>query len=687
MRDMGATGRNGFVDFARHGCYFVEMELGNIVEYIDRERILCAVVLEVKHQRLRLLTENNREVNLSASRLLHRDKSRLDISMGRSRMVDALKEVATKRRALIDKVLIRELWEVLTAEQQWVDLETMTAFCFPDGPNGDHQSAVVRAFFEDRLYFKFNPERFFPNSEEQVKRLSAQRNEEARRQRIIENGGDWLRRYISRLVPGAADDVPPQEFLDVLKSYYLFEKDSPDQSLARGMLERAGVGEPAALFPILVKLGVFGENENVELLRLGAPVEFPPAVQQHARELVAAYEDEAADPRREDLTGLALITIDGQSTLDFDDALSLETTSGGYRLGIHISDVGHYVHKDDPIDLEARQRGSSIYMADHKLSMLPPALAEGLCSLRAGEVRPAISTLVDLGPDMDIRGCRILPSLVRVQHQLSYYDVNLAAEQDPQVITLRGIARKFREMRLAADAVHISVPEINLWIGENGEVNLSRVNRESPGRMLVAEIMIMANWLMARFLAEHQMPAIFRSQPEPRERLYRREEGTLFQNWMQRRLLNRFVLGHAAEKHSGLGLDAYVTATSPIRKYFDLVTQRQLRAVFGLESPYSIAEMDGILQVLELPMSRVFKLQAGRQRYWLLKYLEQRVGQKEEAIVLVRRRASYQVLLTGYMLECDLPVTSGLELKPEDLIQVTIQRVSARKDVIALTIG
>ena len=345
------------------------------------------------------------------------------------------------------------------------------------------------------------------------------------------------------------------------------------------------------------------------------------------------------------------------------------------------------MRKDDPIDQEARERGSSIYMADHKLSMLPPALAEGLCSLRAGQVRPAISTLVDLGPDMDIRGCRILPSLVRVQKQLSYYDVNLVAEQDPQVIALRGIARKFREMRLTADAVHISVPEINLWIGENGEVNLSRVNRESPGRMLVAEIMIMANWLMARFLAEHKMPAIFRSQPEPRERLYRREEGTLFQNWMQRRLLNRFVLGHAAEKHSGLGLDAYVTATSPIRKYFDLVTQRQVRAVFGLENPYSIAEMDGIMRLLELPMSRVFKLQTGRQRYWLLKYLEQRVGQKEEAMMLVRRRNNYQVLLTGYMLECDLPITSLLDLKPEDLIQVTVQRVSARKDVIALTIG
>ena len=326
-------------------------------------------------------------------------------------------------------------------------------------------------------------------------------------------------------------------------------------------------------------------------------------------------------------------------------------------------------------------------MADRKIPMLPPSLAEGLCSLKAGEIRPAISTLIDLTPELDILRYLIFPSFVQVKEQRTYFDVNLAADQDPKLMQLRTIARKFRESRLAAGAVHISVPEINLWIGETGEVNLNRVNRESPGRMLVAEIMIMAKWLMARFLAEHRMPAVFRSQPNPRERLYQGEDGTLFQHWMQRRLLNRFVLCHVPEKHSGLGLNAYVTATSPIRKYFDLVTQRQVRAVLGLEAPYSAEDIDGIIQALELPMSRVARLQAGRQRYWLLKYLESRVGQKEEAIVLTRRKNSYQVLLTDYMLECDLPISGFLDLKPEDLVQVTLQKVKARKDLIVLTIG
>ncbi len=662
------------------------MELGNIVEYIDRQRILCAVVLEVKNQRLRLLTENNREVNLSASRLLHRDKTRLDLSMGRSRMVDELKVVAGKRKALIDRVAIRELWEVLNGEQEWIDLDTMTLFCFPESANGDHQAAVIRALFDDRLYFKFNPDRFFPNSEEQVRRISAQREEEARRQRIIDSGGDWLRRVVLRSDPGSSEESPA-EFVEVLKSYYLFEKEAPDHALARGMMERAGLGDPEALFAILVRLKVFAENENLELLRLETPVLFSEAAEARAEELARAGASGAADSPRQDLTGLNLFTIDGQSTLDFDDALSLEATAGGYRLGIHIADVAHFIPKGDPLDREARERGSSIYMADLKVPMLPTLLAEGLCSLKAGEIRPAISTMVDIGPELEVQGFCIVPSFVRVRSQLTYFDVNQAADHDPQLITLRGIAQSFRRRRLAARAIHISVPEINIWVGENGEVNVSRVNRESPGRMLVAEIMILANWLTARFLAAQGLPAVFRTQPDPRERLYEGEEGSLFQHWMQRRLVNRFVLGRSAGKHSGLGLDAYVTSTSPIRKYFDLATQRQVRAALGLEAPYTPEEIDAIIQQLELPMSRVFKLQNSRQRYWLLKHLEQRVGQKLEAIVLVRRRQSYQLLLTDYMLECDLPIAGFMDLKPEDLVQVTIQKANARKDLLSLALG
>jgi len=661
------------------------MESGSIVEYIDRQKIMCAVVLEVKNQRLRLLTETNREVNLSAGRLSHQCKTRMDLNMGRIKMVDTLKQIRRRRNALIHSIDIKELWDVLNTEQEWIDLRTMTEFCFPNSPNDDHESAVIRAFFKNRLYFRFNHDRFFPNTQDQVERKIAQEKKAAHRMRIIEEGGDWLAGVLNDPYPSIPEDK--SDIVNMLLSFHIFEKESRHYDLGKAILERAGIHPAEGIFQILVKLKVFDANENIDLYRYTIPTVFPDNVMKHATELVGSSHRFPDMNLRKDLTSLSLMTIDGQSTLDFDDAISIEDYGDHYRLGIHIVDVGHFIKKEDVIDQEAISRGSSIYMPERKIPMLPPCLAEDLCSLRAGQLRPAISVMVNFTKFFEIIDYELFPSLVTVTHQLTYYDVNITADDNNEIIILRKIADKFRQDRMDAGAVQITLPDINVWVGDDGEVAVSRINRESPGRMLVSEIMIMANWLMAKFLAEHHVPAIFRSQAAARERLYKGTEGTLFQNYMQRRLLSRFALSPEPENHSGLGLNAYVTATSPIRKYFDLATQRQIRSVFGLEEPSTLEEINTIIQMLEQPMHHVIKIQQNRHRYWLLKYLEKRIGQKEEAIVLYKKRSNYQILITEYMIECDLPISSGIELKPEDLIQVTIQHANARKDIVSVFMG
>ena len=668
------------------------MEPGNIVEYIDRRKIICAAVLEHKDKRLRVLSENDREVNLPANRLSHKCRMRIDLSQGRAKMVAALKEIADRREKLIDAVNIKELWEVLNAEQEWIDLSTMTEFCFPKEPTYDHESAIVRAFFKNRMYFKFYPDRFFPYSEEQVEKLAAERKEAERRSQMIQEGARWLQALLSNqhFNPDTLTDAQ-QEYAEILKSTYLFEKESPHYALGKEMMARTGVTDPANLFPLLTRAGLWRENENTDLLRYETPVAFSDALVECARILVAESSTPppqmAGSPLRKDLTDLPLMTIDGQSTLDYDDALSLERLDDTYRLGVHIIDVGHYIKKGDNLDREALERSSSIYMPDMKIPMLPPVMAEDLCSLKAGVARPAISTMVKLGSSFDTVDFEIFPSLVKVKRQLTYYDVNTLADGDPDIIKFREIATKFRKYRMDAGALQISLPEIHVWIGEDGQISVNRINRESPGRMLVSELMIMANWLMARFLTQKELPAIFRSQAKPKERLFKQDEGSLFQNIMQRRLLSRFILRPDKDHHSGLGLDAYVTATSPIRKYCDLVTQRQIRAAHGLETAYTSEEITDIIAQLEQPLGNVSRIQQRRLRYWLLKYLENHVGQKEEAIVLARRRKNYQVLLPEYMIETNLPMSGGIELNPEDLIQVTIQRVDARRDILSVFMG
>ncbi len=668
------------------------MGSGNVVEYIDQQKILCAVVLEVKNQRLRLLTENNREVNLSANRLSHKCKTQIDLSAGRNMMVKSLKEIAGLRKKLINHVDIKGLWEVLNPEQEWIDLATMTEFCFPDNPSCDHESAVIRAFFKNRLYFKFNPDGFFPNSEEQVIRIVSREKEDARKKQIITDGASWIKSILNDNFPLSKSFTEKKaEFVDILKSAYLFEKESKHYDLGKAMLAKAGINDFSRIFQILEKIDVFDKNENIDLYKYNISITFPDQVIKEVSDLAdrinASPENDFSDIKRIDLTKLSLMTIDGQATIDFDDALSIEDRGDHYRLGIHIVDVGHFIPKGSVIDFEALKRGSSIYMPDRKISMLPPYLAENLCSLKAGELRPAISTMIKLTPAADIIDYKIIPSLVKVKHQLSYYDVNLLAEEDKAIIILRDIATKYRESRLSSGAVHISLPDINVWLDEDDSITVNKVNRESPGRMLVSELMIMGNWLSARFLADHKIPAIFRTQPDPRERLYKGEEGTLFQNYMQRRYLSRFILNTEPKRHSGLGLDYYVTATSPIRKYFDLVTQRQLRSAFGMEKAYTHEEIDKIIISLKQLMSNVSQIQQRRNRYWILKYLEKRIGQKEEAIVLYKRRDRYNILLPEYMIECDMSVSGSIDLKPKDLIRVTLQYVNARKNSFSVFMG
>jgi exoribonuclease-2 len=198
--------------------------------------------------------------------------------------------------------------------------------------------------------------------------------------------------------------------------------------------------------------------------------------------------------------------------------------------------------------------------------------------------------------------------------------------------------------------------------------------------------MIMANWMSARFLADHGVPAIFRSQPEPKARLYPGESDSLFLNYMQRKQVSRVIIGAEPEHHSGLGVNAYVTCTSPIRRYFDLVTQRQIKSILNMNAPYTKEEILSVYQTLDQTIASVYKAQYLRQRYFLLKHLEQRKGEKTDAIVLEKRKDGYFALLKEYIIECKLP-GKGLKLNPQETIQVVIQHADPRKDLLSVFPG
>ncbi len=659
----------------------VNMMTGHIVEYIDQQKIISAVILQEKNGRLRLLNEFNREVNFSENRLSHISQTRLDTNLTRDSIVNQLKQLTENRKKLSETIDIRELWEILHEETEDIELSTMTLFCFDPPLTPDHESAVIRAFFRDRLYFKFNRMIFAPYSAEQVELKKRQILEAEKRERRIQNGGAWINDVMNQKngTSVSVDPVVPE----ILKSYYLFGADADHADQARQMIKKSCLNAPEQLFQVFVKAGIWGMDENIQLLSLRIPTVFSRAVLEQEQQLITHPVEFSNDPRRTDLTHLPLITIDGQSTLDYDDAVSLENTENGYMLGIHIIDVDAFIKTGDPIDLSARERASSIYMPDDKLPMIPPRLSEDLCSLKQDEIRPGISTLINMNRFFEIQDYRIIPSIIRIHQQMSYTEANLLNGKNDPITTLYKIATVMREKRLKAGAVQITLPEVNVWLEENGEIGYSKIDRENPSRMLISELMILANSLMAEFLANHQMPAVFRSQAPPKQRLFKGIETSLLLNFMQRKHLSRAIIGTDPESHSGLGVNAYVTATSPIRRYHDLLTQRQIKALFGYHDPYSKSELEDILMSISTAVANSGRVQATRKRYWIIKYLESRKGTSFEALVLECHRDHYLILIKEFMLETGLP-SDGLRLKHGDIIQVTIQHADARKDQLSL---
>ena len=656
------------------------MKIGTIVEYIDQQKIITAVILSEKNDKLKLLNENSRELSLSEKRLTHAASVCLDVTQPRSTLIQLLKAASHTRKELSEQIDIREIWEILHEEEQSIDLSAMTVFCFDLPLGADHEAAVIRAGFNDRLYFKFNQNCFESYTPEQVAARKRQIKEAERRERLIQKGVAWL----TAMQNQTGDlDPPNPEVMEILKNFYLFGNDSVHAAAARQILKNAGLNTPDPLFNFFVRSGVWQTDENVDLLSMGIPTRFSREVTAASQRLLSVGTRVFQDQARKDLTRVPLITIDGQSTMDYDDAISLENTEQGYLLGIHIIDVGAYIRSGDPIDLAARERASSIYMPDDKLPMLPADLSDDLCSLKAGELRPAISTLVHMNRFFEIQDVQIVPSIIQVHKQMSYAEANLLNGKDDPITSLHKIATLLREKRLKAGAIQITLPEVNVWLDDNKEIRYAKVDRENPSRMLVSELMIFANSLMAKFLADHKVPAVFRSQPPPSQRLFKGIEPSLLPNLMQRKHLSRAVISTDPQIHSGLGVAAYATATSPIRRYHDLLTQRQIKSILGLNPAYSKNDLENIIQAVSVPMANAGRVQAARKRYWLLKLLETMRGSGVEALVLECHRDHYMILLKEFMLEARMPA-SGLRLKQGDVIQVTVQHADARRNQLSL---
>ncbi len=372
---------------------------------------------------------------------------------------------------------------------------------------------------------------------------------------------------------------------------------------------------------------VFGyrDDPGIDILevvkRLDIPYEFPATVMKQAKTLP----DEVSDidiKNRTDLTGEVIFTIDGDDTKDIDDAVSVEILSNGsYKLGVHIADVSHYVTENSSLDKEAYNRSTSVYLADRVVPMLPHSLSNGICSLNPGVRRLAMSCVMDIDKNANVRSYRIFPSVIKSFQQLTYTECNKVLNNEPsekitdqRIISTLKIMKDLKELlekaREEAGSIDLETIEPKIILADDGSVKEIKIREHGVTESIIEEFMLMANKTVATDIAKKKLPFIYRIHEDPNEDrlrvlfeivkglghittipdpigkpeihdLLKSVEDTKYEKVVNMLLLRSMAKARYSDDnkgHYGLGFDYYTHFTSPIRRYPDLLVHRMLRS-------------------------------------------------------------------------------------------------------------
>lgn len=324
---------------------------------------------------------------------------------------------------------------------------------------------------------------------------------------------------------------------------------------------------------------------------------------------------------REDLRELLTITIDGEDAKDLDDAISVEKIEKGYRLYVHIADVSYYVSEGSEIDKEAYQRGTSVYVVDRVVPMLPHILCNGICSLNPHVDRLTLTCMMEINRKGEVQNYRIFPSVINSNERMTYTNVNAILAGDAKVqkkyphllkmcLDMKVLAGIIRRRREGLGAIDFDTREAKILVNEKGKPTDIVLRERGEAERIIEDFMIAANETVATHVKWLETPSMYRihEAPEPKKmREFARIAKTLgytFQGGIQNvypkqlqslldeargqdnySVLSSFMLRSMQKArydnrclgHFGLALKEYLHFTSPIRRYPDLVVHRMLR--------------------------------------------------------------------------------------------------------------
>lgn len=430
---------------------------------------------------------------------------------------------------------------------------------------------------------------------------------------------------------------------------------------------------------IIHVLGKQGENNaemNAILADYGFPLEFPADVEKQAEEITDIIPQEEIAKRR-DFREVLTFTIDPADAKDFDDALSFMTLSNGnVEVGVHIADVSHYVKQSTPLDKEAFERGTSVYLVDRVIPMLPERLSNGLCSLRPEEDKLCFSAVFELDHDANVITEWYGKTIIHSNTRFSYEDAqevleNKSGTHSEELFKLNELAYKLRERKFKHGAINFESTEVKFRLDEKGKPLGVYIKERKDAHKLIEDYMLLANKKVAEFIAKkgkgkQKLTFVYRTHDTPKEDallsfsqfahkfgykidissgretarslnfLMADVEGKKEQNVLTQlaiRSMAKAVYTTKKHSHYGLAFDFYTHFTSPIRRYPDVMVHRLLELYLAGGKSANEEEYEKLSLHSSLMEKKAADAERASVKYKQAEYLQNNIGQKFSGII------------------------------------------------------
>ena len=672
-------------------------------------------ISDVKKQKFAVLNMRERQVELNGPRLYPLPgKLPGDFSSNKQKAeyLLSLYESTLKKAEDFD---VEEIWTFVHEEERDYSTKELCEQYFGDNTLDNHLMLRL-ALLGDKVFFRRKKEFFRPRNPDNVEELrKAKLVQEQKREfmkKTVEFFGSRLKDKSGAEVPKELEETVYQIMLVASGAPHL---DNPLQKEVAELLEMCakelkinlGGGREERAFNMLYKVGLLHQNSNLAHIRHDFDLGYSDAAMTAASELprCTPYAELPSSERelRGDYTHLHCVTIDDPNTKDMDDALSLELSQSGYRLGIHITDVASALETSPELEKEAKHRATSVYCPDYVSNMLPPEVSEDKLSLVANEPRATLSLFIEFDKDLNLLSSKFEPSVIEVKERLSYDQVeeqlsigSHPSEQGPGLLTgLYNIAMFFEGERLSNGALKIPKRMVIVELSEPDNLEKSsfrtiEIDENGPSRSLVGEMMIVFNNKAAEYATDNDLPFIYRTQEAPDEEKRFDPDSVPpgpAQDYYQRANLKRSGTSLEGALHATLGLKAYAQLSSPIRRYQDLINQRQLcHHLKTGEARYTGEELWEFLAQTEDPLKRASLVSRESRRFWMLKYLQRKQRKKEDIQATVLRSDLKNPLVELEEIYMTTIFKTSQKLKPGDQLDMRIAAVDPRFDFLKLEI-